>query len=176
MVLEGHKFTDDPNDPGGPTKFGWSALGGSAIGLTEADIRNLNFGRAKELYREHYWQYIRGDDFKSEDVAFQLFEHSVHMDSPGTPRRAVRGLQLTLICFKLIVTFDGIIGDQTIGATNSFHSQQCIVDAMNVFQACQILVGATHQWAFYDMVFDRMPQLREYFRGWLRRIEISSRV
>lgn len=171
MVLEGHKFTNDPNDAGGPTKFGVSKLA-----YPDEDIEQLTYGRAKELYRADFWLPIGGDDIEDEEICFQLFEHAVHSDPPRRPRRAVRSAQLGLIILDQIVTFDGVMGPRTTLAINSCAYPAVLLKLMNGFQYSQLVVGAKGELEFYDMVFDRLSQLRAYLRGWLRRIEVAKTV
>jgi hypothetical protein len=48
--LEG-AYTDDPDDPGGPTKYGIAQNYNP-----EVDVKNLTLERAKEIYYRKYWQ------------------------------------------------------------------------------------------------------------------------
>lgn len=49
--LEGKdQYTDDPNDPGGPTKYGICQRY-----HPNEDIKNLTLERAKEIYLDEYW-------------------------------------------------------------------------------------------------------------------------
>lgn len=48
---EGTKFENDPDDPGGATKFGIDQRS-----HPREDIRNLTEDRAKEIYWESYWE------------------------------------------------------------------------------------------------------------------------
>jgi hypothetical protein len=47
--LEG-AYTDDPDDPGGPTKYGIAQNYNP-----EVDVKNLTLERAKEIYYRKYW-------------------------------------------------------------------------------------------------------------------------
>ncbi len=51
LNLEGNDaYTDDPNDPGGPTKYG--IAGKYHPGL---DIKNLTLEQARDIYLKEYW-------------------------------------------------------------------------------------------------------------------------
>ncbi len=52
----GAGITDDPDDPGGLTKYGISKRANPDI-----DIRALTEERAKAIYRERYWEGFDGD-------------------------------------------------------------------------------------------------------------------
>lgn len=55
---EGTKFENDPDDPGGATKFGIDKRS-----HPHEDIRNLTETRAKEIYWDEYWQKNRCESF-----------------------------------------------------------------------------------------------------------------
>jgi len=58
LNLEGNdKYTDDPDDPGGPTKYG--IAGNYHPGV---DIKGLTMGQAKEIFRKKYWEPAGCDD------------------------------------------------------------------------------------------------------------------
>lgn len=50
MNWEGRTYENDPDDPGGATKFGIDKRS-----HPREDIRNLTEARAKEIYWEEYW-------------------------------------------------------------------------------------------------------------------------
>ena len=60
IVLEhegGDKFTDDPLDGGGATRFGISQVAHPTV-----DVRNLTREGAAEIYRAEYWQPMQCDE------------------------------------------------------------------------------------------------------------------
>jgi lysozyme family protein len=70
----GSKFTDDPNDRGGATKYGISQRSYPNI-----DIRNLSEQDARTIYKRDYWDRLRGDEITSQVIAEQLFDTCVNM-------------------------------------------------------------------------------------------------
>ena len=51
LNLEGNdEYTDDPSDPGGPTKYGICKRYNPDV-----DVKNLTLGKAKEIYLKKYW-------------------------------------------------------------------------------------------------------------------------
>lgn len=167
MVLEGfEKYTNDPDDPGGPTKFGFSQLG-----YPDEDIENMTLERAKMLARRDYWLPLRCEEISDERMKFQLFESMFHMDSRRRPFRSVLIAQLALTVMDHEVVLDGKIGPQTIGALNTFRDRTKLVLMANILQMSFLLVGSIGNDEFIELIKFRLPQLRKYMYGWLRRFE-----
>lgn len=95
--LEGG-YTDDPQDPGGETKYGISKRSHPA-----EDIKNLTLERAKEIYRREYWEKIRGDMIPEPLDAF-VFDAAVNQGVSA----AIKMLQKALS-----IAQDGIFGITT---------------------------------------------------------------
>ena len=169
MVLEGHQFTNDPDDLGGPTKFGISTLA-----YPDIDIEHLTWLGAKGLYYRDYWQPARCAEIKNPDIRFQLFESAVHMDPPfqasGRPRRSIKIAQYALLLFGESITVDGKIGPQTIGLLNSYPHQEALFWHMQCLQYVALLIGSGNEEEVVALVRERLPQLKKYLRGWMRRI------
>lgn len=82
----GDKFTNNPNDPGGATKFGvtakvlgqWRRLGRDA---TAAEVQALEYPEALALYRASYWTSPGYEAIAqvSEPIAEELFDAGVNM-------------------------------------------------------------------------------------------------
>lgn len=53
----GSRQTNDPDDPGGLTKYGISRKA-----YPDEDIAHLTESRAKELYKRDYWDKVNGDE------------------------------------------------------------------------------------------------------------------
>lgn len=76
----GHRYTNHPADPGGPTKYGITIhdvrryLNPRA---TADDVRNLREEQAKTIYRERYWDRVRGDDLPR-GVDYSVFDYAVN--------------------------------------------------------------------------------------------------
>lgn len=76
----GSKLTNDPDDPGGMTKYGISKRS-----HPDVDIENLTEEAAKTIYALGYWGGINGNLLadKSERIAIKVFDAGVNM---GTVR------------------------------------------------------------------------------------------
>lgn len=93
-------YVNDPNDPGGETKYGISKRQ-----YPNEDIANLTLARAKVLYRRDYWDPIKGDQLPAA-LAICLFDMAVN----SGVAQAVRTLQRAID-----VHVDGIMGPGTLG-------------------------------------------------------------
>lgn len=117
MVLkwEGTKFTDDPRDNGGATKFGITQntlstfLGRSA---SKDEVKNLTLEKAGEIYRKKYWNTIQGDKLP-EGVALMMFDGSVNH---GTK------IMVEFLQRILKINVDGDFGNKTLEAVNNFEN------------------------------------------------------
>ena len=92
---------NDPNDPGGHTKYGISKRA-----YPDLDIGELTKDDAKRIYKSDYWDRIRGDEMPSA-VDIGVFDMAVNAGN----RTAVQLLQ------RIVgVTDDGVIGPITLEA------------------------------------------------------------
>lgn len=119
FVLEaegGPTLTDDPQDPGGMTKWGISQSS-----FPDLDIESLTEERAREIYRSQYWDRCRCDEFQHQ-VALVLFDSAVNQG----PQRAIRLLQRALR-----VEADGVIGDETLSAANHAIPGELLIEYLS---------------------------------------------
>lgn len=129
-----------PHDPGGETNFGISKRQ-----FPGEDITNLTRERAAEIYREHYWSKIRGDDL-TPAVALICFDAAVNQGvsfAIKTMQRAAR------------VSVDGALGPVTLAALNR-ADQRTIVREVAAFRI--------HRYMLLDDLDDT------FGLGWARRI------
>jgi len=109
LRYEGGKV-DDPRDPGGRTAYGvtqntynaWRAK----HGLSQKDVFQIADSEVAAIYRQEYWDKIRGDDLP-EGLDFAVFDFAVN----SGVSRASRFLQAAVG-----VAQDGKIGPATIAA------------------------------------------------------------
>lgn len=94
-------YVNDPNDPGGETKFGIAKRY-----HPDVDIKNLTRGGAVLIYAAQYWAPIHGDDLPP-GVAFITADAAVN-ESVET---AIHFLQRAVG-----VAVDGVIGPATLAA------------------------------------------------------------
>lgn len=98
-------YVDHPDDPGGETNYGISKRA-----YPDLDIANLSKHDASLIYKEDYWDRIRGDDLPY-PLAILTFDAAVN----SGVRRASRWLQYGVGAKPT----DGIIGDKTVEVANA---------------------------------------------------------
>lgn len=93
------KVTNDPNDPGGETKYGVSKRQYPLL-----DIKNLTLDHAKMIYKADYWNLIDGDELPW-PLCVYVLDAAVNQGVGA----AVRMLQHALDTVQ-----DGILGRNTL--------------------------------------------------------------
>lgn len=98
---EGSQYTDDPRDPGGPTKFGVTIADARLYGAkyhwvanpTANDVRNMPFWFAQDVYKPEYWDKLQCDKLPA-GVDDSVFDYGVNsgIGRSGRVLRRVVGL------------------------------------------------------------------------------------
>ena len=146
---DGQPYHVTPGDAGGATAWGVTQATYDAYrasrGLPSRSVGNMEVEERGSIYRDMYWQPVRGDDLPA-GVSLSVFDFGV----TAGPRTSAKLLQRAVG-----VDEDGVIGPATLAA---------IAD-----QEPAVLVGrlATAQGDYYSSLaaFDR------FGRGWLARTE-----
>ena len=138
-------YTFDPNDPGGETKFGISHKAYPSL-----DIRSLTLEQAKAIYKRDYWIYSRIQD---QDVATKVFDLAVNLGPPA----AHRLLQTALLALGEPVAVDGVLGPQTLAATNRVNPEQL---------RQELRAEAA---VYYAQTVLTNPSEQKFLLGWMRR-------
>jgi lysozyme family protein len=141
----GEKFTNNPSDRGGPTRWGitakklgeWRKLGRSA---TAAEVQALQRAEAVDIYRADFWVNPGFNRVAtiSEKVAEELFDTGVNM-GPGT---AGKFFQRSLnLCNRrgadyADVGVDGQIGDKSTQAYQALVRKRGIAGAESLIFKC----------------------------------------
>lgn len=106
------------------TNYGISAKTYEAwIGFppTENDMRSMPKDVAIEIFYRWYWLKMKGNDFVNQSVANIIIDHGINAGVVT----AIKLLQNVLNSkFYKNIAVDGIIGSQTINATNSVNQEQ----------------------------------------------------
>jgi len=98
-------YIEDPDDPGGKTKYGISQKS-----YPDIDIENLTIPQAKIIYDVDYWSPMNLERIKDKNLILTMFDMAVNIYHT----RAIRILQ------RLIGTkSDGIMGPITLAVTNN---------------------------------------------------------
>lgn len=119
-------YVDDPNDPGGQTKFGISRRAYPHI-----HISTLTREQAIDLYRRDYWIAPGFDRIDNPQISAKLFDLGVNT---GTGR-AVRLLQQAVNRFRRFeekLAVDGRLGPATAEAVNNFRHPDALLMALRI--------------------------------------------
>lgn len=141
-------FVNHPRDPGGMTNLGvtrraWEEW--TSHPANEADMRGLTPGMVEPLYRERYWNAVRGDELPP-GVDLAVFDCAVN----SGPGRAAMLLQQSIGVWP-----DGVIGPKTMAAIKEGEATE-IVDRF-----CEL-----------RLLFLRgLPTWPTFGKGWERRVK-----
>lgn len=155
--LEGDRFTDDPDDRGGATKYGLTLGFLQRISPTWKKDRVFNITRdeAVDLYRKYIWEPSGVARINDQDLANEVFEMIVNM---GTGQ-GVKILQRALNFFTAdMVSVDGVLGPATATAANQ-------VDPKQLLQVLQMEAVR-----FYFTLVKKDPSQKKWFLGWIARV------
>ncbi|MEM8732056.1 MAG: holin-associated N-acetylmuramidase [Pseudomonadota bacterium] len=164
-------YVNDPDDPGGATKYGVTIhtmrrlgldlTGDGTVGV--ADVKALSRDQAVDVFIEHYFQRPRISRLP-EAVQASVFD--MYVNAGGN---AVKILQRLLREMGYAISVDGAIGPQTIGAATDAATP----DPMGLRDA----YGVARR-NYYFRIADRRPASRKYARtraggkgGWIKRAE-----
>lgn len=164
-------FVNDPVDPGGATKHGVTIGTMRRLGLdltddgkvTIADVEAMTQARAAEIFVEHYFR-APGLDRLPERIQASVFDMYVNAGA-----NAVKILQRLLRQMGQTVTVDGIVGPQTIAASQAAAAAapDHLADAYGIARR-----------NYYLRLADLRPASRKFARsqngtkgGWIKRAE-----
>jgi lysozyme family protein len=164
-------YVNDPDDPGGATKYGVTLATLQRLGrdldrdgkVTARDVQRLTEAEAAEIFLEHYYRRPRIALLPA-SVQASVFDMYVNAGS-----NAVRILQQLLCDMGQPVTVDGVIGPQTVGAARAAEAKApaFLADAYGIARR-----------NYYYALADRRPSSRKYARrrdggkgGWITRAE-----
>lgn len=140
LKYEGGKV-DDPRDPGGRTAYGVTQDTYNAWrekqGLPDADVFSISQTDVAAIYRQEYWDRIRGDDLPA-GVDFAVFDFAVN----SGVARAARTLQGVVG-----VTQDGMIGPATIQASRAYVALAVTNKRLAFMQSLSIWATFGKGWA-----------------------------
>lgn len=149
---EGSKFTDLPNDSGGPTKFGLTIEDAKQFGIKTADadyIKGLTKEPAEEIYRQVFWNPMEMGGVDNATIATVLLDQAVLAGIPTVAYMVQKILGLKQ---------DGVMGPLTIATLNK----------QDMAQFCfTFLRSMSHHYS--DLCFKNSTQL-EFLTGWEDRI------
>lgn len=139
-------YIDHPTDPGGETNFGIAKRSHPNV-----DIKNLTEEGAKEIYREKYWNKIKGDEL-APAVALAVMDYAVNS---GTSR-AAKTLQKVV---SAIV--DGAIGPNTLKRVK----EAVETDGENAVAQAVVMERV----GFLCRLVKNKPEMIVFLHGWMKR-------
>ncbi|MBI1495383.1 holin-associated N-acetylmuramidase [Halocynthiibacter styelae] len=164
-------FVNDPDDPGGATKYGVTihTMRRLRIDLDRdgdidvRDVRLLTRTQATDIFIRHYYERPR-INLLPEPLQASVFD--MYVNAGGN---AVKILQRLLAEFQEPVTVDGALGPKTAAAVARVYEKagDYLVDAYGIARR-----------DYYFRIADRRPASRKYAQsraggkgGWIRRAE-----
>lgn len=159
----GHEggYVDDPDDPGGATKYGVSLrflrqknidIDGDGD-IDSDDIIAITPEHAKEIYHDKFWVRYRYEEIYVDDIACKIFDLAVNVG----PRAAAKIVQRAVNVCGGDLAVDGNLGSKSFAAINCIYAPALLAQLRQ--QAAD----------FYRDLVDRRPTLEKYLKGWLRR-------
>lgn len=167
LRVEGERYTNNPLDSGGPTKWGWTEKALRAEGYTRA-VKDLTRQEAYDLY---YRRFVIRSGYHavlqvSPAVAAELVDTAVNMGELW----AGKILQQSLNAFNLNGTRwpdiqdDGAVGPATLSALKAFlahrgrEGEQVLLKAMNCLQGAR----------YIELSQSGSKKNEAFLYGWLR--------
>lgn len=164
-------YVNDPDDPGGATKYGVTLATLQRLGIdltgdgrvTVADVRMLSPDQAEDIFIRHYFDAPRLGELPA-PIQASVFDMYVNAGA-----QAIRILQRLLNQMGEPVAVDGVLGPQTIAAAHAAAAAapDHFADAYGIARR-----------NYYYALADARPASRKYARtrqgdkgGWIRRAE-----
>lgn len=162
------KYTNNPNDRGGPTKWGVTEATARAFGYV-GDVKDMTYEQAFEIYLERFWLQPKFDRLMmfSKQLALICFSWGVN-SGPAAPskalQRALNVLNRRAKDYPDIDT-DGSLGRMSFSALTDFAKKRGSEGMSNLEQ----LVRA--QWSvFYMGLAEKDESQEDFVNGWLSRV------
>lgn len=159
LVFEGGKV-DHPKDPGGRTNQGviqrvydgWRERNGKA----RRDVYLMDVHERDAIYREGYWNQIRGDDLPA-GIDVVVFDGAVN----SGPQQSIKWLQRAL----QVTRIDGVVGPATLAAIDNHPDHDQLVAA--ICDRRLAFLQALKTWStFKNGWTSRVKQLRQIGQAW----------
>lgn len=152
VLLHEGGFVNDPVDRGGATNWGITKktyekwLG---RGVSVDEIRNMPKGNAVVIYKDNYWDKVRGDDIEAYSISFALFDQAVNRGH----YRAIRQAQLALGMFPV-----GSMDNETVLRLNNVDTTEFMKKYLEESRKA------------YRGIVDANPSQSKFLSGWMHRV------
>ncbi|HEN3525553.1 glycoside hydrolase family 108 protein [Yersinia intermedia] len=164
-------YVDNPDDAGGPTRWGVTQKTARANGYT-GDMRNLSRDKAREILEQDYWYGPRFDQIAtiSTVIANELCDTGVNMGPAFQNKLLQRWLSAFNQNGKLYPDLipDGVIGNRTIVALSAFLKSRGKEGEIVLLKALNCSQG--HR---YLELAEGRPANETFLYGWVQaRVEL----
>lgn len=159
LVFEGGKV-DHPKDPGGRTNQGviqrvydgWR----ERKGKPKRDVYLMEPHERDAIYREGYWNQIRGDDLPA-GIDVVVFDGAVN----SGPQQSIKWLQRAL----KVTRIDGVVGPATLAAIDNHPDHDLLIAA--ICERRMAFLQALKTWPTFKRGWtSRVTQLRQIGQAW----------
>lgn len=161
-ILDEKGYVNDPDDPGGETKYGISKRYHPNL-----DIFALTEEEAESIYYKETWLPLRLDEVKNEKIAGEIFDTAVNMSNRHAVIIAQRSCNFLSPPNSVKIKEDGKIGPSTIAAINYWGTKdpESFFKCLNGFQFMR-----------YVEIVGLKISNHKFSRGWMKRIQSYKEV
>lgn len=155
-------YVNNPNDRGGPTKYGitlvtWEAYAQSDLGIepTLDNLKNMTTDQAETIYLNRYWEpkgFCRFDDMR---IALMVYDWTI---TSGGAAKQVQNLLNNKYDAK--ISADGAMGQQTVQAINAINDQDALLNEI-----------ANLRKQYYTNITVKNHSQLVFLRGWHNRVD-----
>jgi lysozyme family protein len=168
IEVEGDRYTNDPTDAGGPTKYGITLKTLSAyrgVPCTAQDVKNLTQAEAFSIYRHKYVVEPGFDRIERINtvIAAEVIDTGVNMG----PSVAAKFLQRSLNALNYAGSYPLLAVDGVVGAATLKALQTMLADRGVQGEAVLLMTLNSLQTVRYVELTETKNSQRKYFFGWL---------
>lgn len=165
IAREGSTYTNDPDDAGGPTKYGITQATAAANGIT-GSVADLTEAQARAIYQAEYWTKPKFDQLFTfdPDLANKLLDVGVNRGPSTGIRYVQRALNVLNYENKPYadIAVDGALGGATFGALKAFYKQRGAAGQAMFYKLVQALQAVD-----YVTIAEKNVTQEKYEYGWL---------
>lgn len=161
-------YVNNPNDPGGATKYGvslrfladytqYDVTGDGKI--TVDDIKAMTVDDAKKIYKDLWWNKFGYSRIADDTIATKVFDYAVNMGAGQAHKLLQRAINRA---FGMKLVDDGVLGPNTLSVLNNIDHDDAAEDHL-------IAEYSNVVWEFYQMLISKNPKLAVFAKGWKAR-------
>lgn len=149
-------FTDDPDDPGGPTKSGCTEVEARAEGY-KGDMKDMPLEIAIAVFKKKFWDPLCLDQVMDQDIAAQIMQAAVNQGLGRWKLYIQQACNFLMPGYEKLLSVDGSIGPKTLNAINTIAKSNRTGLSKRIYDIQQ---------KRYDEVQINNPVLKKYRQGW----------